>query len=185
MDQRTRKSMTMHKVLYLSDGIDKLYVSRTKNSVDISIRRLKDYIKKNKKKRLIAMTRNNMNNISINRTKISRKQKWEEKVNVWIFQATNERNFTRDDLFIAREMKKKKTLKYEGDDDRTVCENLEKELVELEIRKRIEPIQITVFLKSVKYLKNPGNQWRLAVTQTAEKKSLQLEMVRKNSQRIK
>ena len=49
-----------------------------KDSVDTSIRRLEDYIKKSKE-RLIAATKNNTNRTRINRTTISQKQKWEEK----------------------------------------------------------------------------------------------------------
>ena len=45
-----------------------------KHNVDASIRRLKDYIKKHRE-RLITVTRNNTDNTSINRTKITRKQK--------------------------------------------------------------------------------------------------------------
>ena len=45
-------------------------------SVNTSIRRLEEYIKKKSKERLITTTRNNTR---INRTAITRKQKWEEK----------------------------------------------------------------------------------------------------------
>ena len=69
----------MHKALHHRDDIDRLYVSRkeggrglvsVEDSVDTSLRRLKDYIKKSKC---------NANNTRINRTAISRKQKCEEK----------------------------------------------------------------------------------------------------------
>ena len=56
MDQRTRKLMTMHKALPPSDDVDRLYVpkkneggrgiARIEDSVDTSIQRLEDYIKK-------------------------------------------------------------------------------------------------------------------------------------------
>ena len=54
VDQR-RKLMTMHKVLHHRDNVDRLYVSRKEgrrglvrieDSVDASIQRLEDYIKK-------------------------------------------------------------------------------------------------------------------------------------------
>ena len=86
MDMRTRKLMTMHKALHLIDDYDRLYASRKgggrelasiRDSVNASIQRLKDYMKKYKG-RLITATRNNIDNRSINRTKITRKQKWEE-----------------------------------------------------------------------------------------------------------
>ena len=55
MDQRTRKLMTMHKAQYPRDDVDRLYVPRKEggrglasieNSVDASIKRLKDNIEK-------------------------------------------------------------------------------------------------------------------------------------------
>ena len=56
MDQRTRKLITVYKALHPRDDKDMLYVSRNergkhasiKDSVDTSIRRLEDSIKKNK-----------------------------------------------------------------------------------------------------------------------------------------
>ena len=56
MDQRTRKLMTVHKVLNSRDDVDRLYVSRKEggkglsrieDSVDASMQRLGDYIEKN------------------------------------------------------------------------------------------------------------------------------------------
>ena len=86
MDQKKRKLMTMPKTLHRSDDIERLYVSRKhgviglaciEDSVDTSIRRLEDYIKKYEG-RLITVTRN-INNARINRTTITRKQNLEEK----------------------------------------------------------------------------------------------------------
>ena len=85
--QRTRKLVTMCKALRPRDDIDGLYVSRKEegrrltsilDNVDTSIQWLKDYVKKCGG-RLITATRNNTDNTRINRTKISRKQKWEAK----------------------------------------------------------------------------------------------------------
>ena len=68
--------MTIDKALLLRDDVDRLYLSRKKrgrglaciqDSIDASIQRLEDNIKKQP------------NNTSINRTRITRKQKWEEK----------------------------------------------------------------------------------------------------------
>ena len=68
------------------DDIDRLYVSRkevgrelasTEDSVVVSIRRIEN-IKKNKE-RLITTTRNSTDNIKINGTTITSKQKWGEK----------------------------------------------------------------------------------------------------------
>ena len=82
MNQKTRKLMMMHEALHLRDNKDLLYVSRKKggrvlvsihDSVDASIQRLKDYIQKGWR-RLITAIRNNTDNTSINRTKITRKQ---------------------------------------------------------------------------------------------------------------
>ena len=87
MDQRTRKLMTMPKALDPRDDVDRLYVSRKgrrglttiEYTVDASIQRLEDYTKKHGGRRITA-TRNNTDNASINRTKITRTQKWEEKL---------------------------------------------------------------------------------------------------------
>ena len=63
--------------------VDRLRVLRKEggrglDSIDASIQWLKDYIEKYKGS-LITTTRNNTDNMSINRTKITSKQKWEEK----------------------------------------------------------------------------------------------------------
>ena len=88
MDQRTRKLMKIPKALHIrDDDVDRLYVSRKEgrrglvsiqDSVSASIQRLEDYMKK-RGGRLITVTRNNTDNISINRTKILRKQTWGKK----------------------------------------------------------------------------------------------------------
>ena len=84
---RTRKLMTMYKVLHPRDDVDRLYVSRLEggrglasieDSVDASIQWLEEYIEKCGG-RLVTATRNNTNNTSINRTNITSKQKWGEK----------------------------------------------------------------------------------------------------------
>ena len=86
IDQRTRKLMTMHKVLHLRDDIDKLCVSRTEggrglasieDSFGASIQRLEDYIEKHGG--LITAIKNDTDNTVTNRMTITRKQKWEEK----------------------------------------------------------------------------------------------------------
>ena len=86
IDQRTRKFMTKFKALQPLDDMDRLYVSKKggrrliciHGSIDASIHLLEDCIKKCRG-RLITAIRNNRNNTSINRTKATRKQKWEEK----------------------------------------------------------------------------------------------------------
>ena len=79
--------MTMHKALHPRDDVDRLYVSRKEggrglssieDSVDTSIQRLEDYIEKNEGG-LTRAIRSNTDNTNINRTTITRKQKWEEK----------------------------------------------------------------------------------------------------------
>ena len=79
--------MTMHQVLHPRDDIDRLYLSRgegrrglanIEDSVDTSIQRLEDYIRKCRG-RLITATRNNTKDTGTSRTTITRKQKWEEK----------------------------------------------------------------------------------------------------------
>ena len=74
---------TMHKAKHPRDDIDILYVSRKEegrglasieDSIDASIRRLEDNIKKSKEK-LITATRNSSGNIKLNRTRINRGQK--------------------------------------------------------------------------------------------------------------
>ena len=97
----------MHKALYPDGDIDTLSVSRKEggielnrihDSVDASIKRLEDYIKKCGE-RLITATRNNTYNTSINRTKITRKQKFEEKhiyghYKRWTGEISNEETWT-------------------------------------------------------------------------------------------
>ena len=77
--------MTMHKALQPKDDINRLYVSkkgewrgvaRTEDSVDASIREIEDNIKKSKEG-LITATKNRTDNIKINRTITTRRQKWE------------------------------------------------------------------------------------------------------------
>ena len=87
MDPRTRKSMTMHKVLHPRDDVDRLYVSRKEgrrglasmeDSVDASIQRLEDNIQKHDGG-LITAIRNDTDNTTDNRMTITWKEKWEEK----------------------------------------------------------------------------------------------------------
>ena len=87
MDQRTRKLMTIHKVLHPRDNVDRLYVSREEggrglasieDSVDASIQRLEDYMEKHERG-LITPTRNDTDNTIDDRMTTTRKQKWEGK----------------------------------------------------------------------------------------------------------
>ena len=87
MDQRTRKLMTMHKVLHHRDDVDRLYVSRKEggrglarieDTVDASIQRLEDYIEKHERG-LITTIRNHTDNTIDKRMTTTRKQKWEGK----------------------------------------------------------------------------------------------------------
>ena len=88
INQRTRKLISIHKALHPRDDVDWLYVSRKEEgrgltsidgTVDTPIQRLEDYIEKRGGRKLITVTRNNTDNMRINRTEITRKQKWEEK----------------------------------------------------------------------------------------------------------
>ena len=87
MHQRTRKLMTMPKVLHPRDDVDRLYIPRKEggrglasieDSVDTSIRRLEDYIEKHER-RLITAIRYNTDNTMDDRMTITRKQNWEGK----------------------------------------------------------------------------------------------------------
>ena len=87
MDQRTRKLMTMYKVLHPRNDVDRLYVSRkeggrelasSKYSVDASIQRLDNYKQKHVGG-LITAIRNDTDNTMDNRITITKKQKWEGK----------------------------------------------------------------------------------------------------------
>ena len=77
----------MNKALHPRDDVDRLYVLIKggiglviiQDSIDASIQRLEDYIKKKCGGRLVTVTRNNTDNTSINRIKITGKQKWKEK----------------------------------------------------------------------------------------------------------
>ena len=98
MDQRTRKLMTIHKVLHLRDDIDRLYGSRKKggreltsikDSIDASIQGLKEYIKKSKE-RLSTTVCNSTDNIRTNKTTMkTSKKEMRIKTVVWIFQLIN------------------------------------------------------------------------------------------------
>ena len=73
----------MHKALHPKDDIVSRKegvrgLVRTEDRVDTSIRRLEDHIEK-RRGRLITATRNNTNRTRINRPRITRKQKCEEK----------------------------------------------------------------------------------------------------------
>ena len=79
--------MTMHKVLHPRDDVHRQYVSRKEggkglasieNSVDVSILRLEDYIKKHERG-LITAIRNDTDNTIDDRMTTTRKQKWGEK----------------------------------------------------------------------------------------------------------
>ena len=77
----------MHKILLPRDDFDRLYgkgIASIKDSVDASIQRLEDYIKKCRG-RLITATLNNTDKSSIIRIKITRRQQWEEKQLFWHF----------------------------------------------------------------------------------------------------
>ena len=76
--------MTMHKALHLRDDIDRLYVSRKeegrghaniKDSIEASIKWLKDYTEKHSGG-LITAIRNDTNNTIDDRMTMTRKQKW-------------------------------------------------------------------------------------------------------------
>ena len=81
MDERIRKLITRHKVLHLRNDVDRPYVSRKgggglttiQDSVNASIQRVEDFVKSAEEDWLHTSDTN------INRTKINRKQKCEEK----------------------------------------------------------------------------------------------------------
>ena len=79
--------MTMHKALYPSDDVDRLYVSKKEggrglasidDTVDASIQRLEDNTEK-RERELITTIRNDTNNTIDERMTTTRKQKWEGK----------------------------------------------------------------------------------------------------------
>ena len=81
----------MQKALHPRDDVDSMYMSKPEggrrlasisDSVDASIQRLEDYIKK-RGRRLITATRKNTDNTNIKRTKITRKQQWEQNQLFW------------------------------------------------------------------------------------------------------
>ena len=92
MDQRTRELITTRESLYQRDDIDKLYVSRKErgrglacleDSLDSSIRRLVDYIKKSKR-RIITQKKH----------KDQKKKNWEKE----IVRKTNVSTFQTDEI---------------------------------------------------------------------------------------
>ena len=107
MDKRTRKLMTMHKVLHPRNDVDRLYVSRRErgrgldsieDSVDTSIQRFEDYVQKRGGK-LIKATRNNTNDTRISGTTMGRK------TTLWTFQTINKRHLARKNVDVAKKRK--------------------------------------------------------------------------------
>ena len=107
MDQRTRKLMTMHKALHPKDDIDRLYMSRkkegralasTKDIVEVSIQRFKDFMH-DLGGRLIKAIKNHT---VIN----SQKTKKGRKTTVCTFQVTNQTKSHRENLEIAKKGKR-------------------------------------------------------------------------------
>ena len=100
----------MNKALYPRDNLDRLYMTRKggrdiasiEHSIDISIRELEECITWNQE-RLITTTRNNANNIMINR--ITKKKEWEEKQRYWYCKKINKQNLARKDLDVAKKGK--------------------------------------------------------------------------------
>ena len=84
MDQR-RKLKMMHETLYFWDDVDGIYMSRKEGgrgltkSIDASIQKVEDYTE-TRGERLITAIRNKTGDTRINRTNITRKQIWEEKI---------------------------------------------------------------------------------------------------------
>ena len=86
MDQRTRNLTMMHKALNQKDDLTD-YLTQ-----------YEEYIK-NSKGRLIIATSDITDNIETNRaTRKTRKQKWEKKTTVWIFQTINWHNLREEDI---------------------------------------------------------------------------------------
>ena len=84
--------MTIHNALHPRDDVDRLYMPRkeggrefaiNEDSVDPSIQRVKDDIKK-QGGRLITATRNNTDNMNTNRTTITREKNRKKKI-PWAF----------------------------------------------------------------------------------------------------
>ena len=69
---------------YVSRKEGKRGLDNIEDSIDAFIQRLEDYIEK-RGGRLITVTGNNTDNTKINKTEITRKQKWEEKQTLWMF----------------------------------------------------------------------------------------------------
>ena len=92
MDQRTRKTMTMHETLHPRDDIDRRYVSRKERGEDLPalktsltyvIQRLEDFIEKQGGEQ-ITDTRNHTDNTKTNRVTITR-NKMGSKTTLWAF----------------------------------------------------------------------------------------------------
>ena len=102
MKQRTRKFMTMHKALHPRDDVNRLYESRKRgrvfasieDSVDASIQRLEDYIKKVLRKTDHSYKKK-YRRYKYQQNKNNQKTKMGRKTTVWIFHATDKRNLTR------------------------------------------------------------------------------------------
>ena len=106
----------MRKALHARDDIDRLYVSgkeggrglaSIEDSINASIQWIEDYIQKCEE-RLITATRNDtehkdkQNN---NNNNNNQKTKMERKTTLWMFQATNNRHLTRENVDVAKKGK--------------------------------------------------------------------------------
>ena len=80
--------------------------SSVKNCVVTSTQGPEDYIKKGKERLIAAANKGICKTITDRKTTKTRKQKW-KKTTVWIFQATNKRDCTIEDLDMAPQRKSK------------------------------------------------------------------------------
>ena len=104
MDQRTRKPITMNKVLHPRDNVDRLHVSRKEGGEDLPALKLLTHqyndLKTTYKSAEKYSYQNNTNNTRTNRTTINRKMG--RKPTLWTLKATNKQQLTKENIDVAK-----------------------------------------------------------------------------------
>ena len=110
----TRKLIMMHKVIHLRDNIDRLYMSRKEgfsglasieDSIATAIRGIEDNTKKKEQRKTNFSDQKQHKQHEDQQNNTNYKLEMGRKTTVWIFQATNKQNFTRENVNMIKKGK--------------------------------------------------------------------------------